>query len=226
MLPADLAPRAQGMRLPVAMTAVWRGRVCGPQRAFTLACFALGLAAMAAPALSANPQVQWQEGLLTVQARGEPLGAVLQAVSQATGVAVKGARGLTQPVGTPFKRLPLADGLRLLMGAQSYVLVEGSRPSSTRLIVVGERELAPPMPDEPQAAKRGPAVEPGLESALRSDDPATRVEAVERLGERDDERSRALLRQALEDPADAVRAAANEALNAHSAASRGKRAGK
>ena len=56
------------------------------------------------------------------------------------------------------------------------------------------------------------AADPQLDRALEDVDPAVRIEAVERLGDRGDERSLALVRQALSDPMEAVRAAARQVL--------------
>ena len=58
-----------------------------------------------------------------------------------------------------------------------------------------------------------------LETALRDEDPAVRVDAVERLGERGDPRSLSLVSQLLGDPIDAVRVAAQQVINQGRAAS-------
>jgi HEAT repeat protein len=51
-----------------------------------------------------------------------------------------------------------------------------------------------------------------LQTALASNDPALRIDAIERLGDLSDPANMAALQQALTDPAEGVRAVAQQAL--------------
>ena len=169
-----------------------------------------------ASALGAAPEIEWTSGLISVKARGLALNDVLREVSLRTGAVIKGAESLTQTVTADLDRMALVDGLRALLSRQNYLIVEGgrSRSAATRVFVVGPAtgvtSLAAMSPGSPFAAE-------ARSSRLTDADPAQRIEAVERLGERHDEQSLALLRQASNDPSAAVRAVAIEALQARGA---------
>ena len=81
-------------------------------------------------------------------------------------------------------------------------------PSATIAAAVSadSRVAAPGTPQSP--------AHPSLDSALTDGDPSARIEAVRRLGQRDDEGSLALLHRTLSDASEPVRPAAAEALNA------------
>ena len=199
-----------------------QGHVCAkyrwPHVVAGAAMMALWTFSAASP-LAAAPEVEWVSGLLSVKARGQPLNAVLREVGSRTGAVIKGADGLTETVAADIDGVALVEGLRTLLSRHNYLIVEGTRArtgtASTRVFVV-----APAV----GGAMPLPALSPGLSSAaearasvLSNPDPAQRIEAVERLGERHDERSLALLRQAAADPSTAVRAVAIEALQARGA---------
>ena len=173
------------------------------------------LAASALPIMAA-PEVKWASGLLSVKARGQPINTVLHEIEKQTGIVVKGGDALTEPAGSDFDRVPLVEGLRLLLASQSYLIVEGRgatpRPAATRVFVVGGASSGVVMGSYPKQAQL--PTDSKLERAIVDVDPAVRIEAVERLGERGDERGLALVRQALSDPNEGVRAVATEALNA------------
>ena len=173
------------------------------------------LAAGAVPCMAADRGVHYAHGLLTVKMRGESLGAVLNEVQQRTGMVMKGAAGLTTTVNREVDQLPLVAALRVLLDGTNFLLVEGARASDTRVIVVGAG--IHPMPAK--ATRVAAGSDSLLETALRNEDPAVRVDAVERVGERGDPRSLSLVSQLLGDPIDAVRAAAQQVINQARAAS-------
>ena len=171
--------------------------------ALTLACL---------PVHAADANVQWtKNGLLSIKASGQPLGAVLRVIEAQTGIVIKGVDTLVDPVRWDLEGVPLVDGLRRLLTGHNYLIVEGSRWRETRVIVLGQGQSKAAATGTLRSAGIAPAISPH-ERAFADQDPAARIEAVERLGEQSDERSLALIRQATADPSDAVRAAANEAL--------------
>lgn len=170
---------------------------------------ALLLWAVATPGSAAERSVHYAGGLLTVKARGEPLAAVLQEVQQRTGVAIKGVGGLTASLARDVVGMPLLPALRALLEGNNFLLLEGARAGDTRLIIVAA--AAGPSTAMPAQATGSSGAE--LEAALRDEDAAVRIDAVERLGERGDERSLALVAQLLSDPVDAVRAAAQQVVS-------------
>lgn len=162
-------------------------------------------------------QVQWSNGLISVSASGQPLSAVLRDIAAVTGTTIQGADALSAPVNGELHRMALVEALRWLLAGQNFLIIEGGRHSATRVIVVDDptrraragMALAAPAASRPATAL---AADPQLDRALEDVDPAVRIEAVERLGDRGDERSLALVRQALSDPMEAVRAAARQVL--------------
>lgn len=158
--------------------------------------------------------MQWYGGELSVRAKGQALSSVLQAISQQTGLQVRGETQLQGFVRADIGPETLADALRLLLADKNYLFVEGQGARPAKLIIIGNggpgvvafAPLAPPL-----RAPLNDAVSQHAR-ALAGRDVAARIEAVERLGELDDERSHLLVTQALNDPNEAVRAVAKEAL--------------
>ena len=181
----------------------------------------------AAPCVWADSMVLWANGQLTVKAGGQSLAQVLGSVGETTGIHISGATALNQPVPQGFVGLPLLDGLRLLLAGQNYMIIEGGRAVATRVIIAGGPDALAslaPVGHQARAAARSPRdLQPktaqrfdgaALERALDDTDAAARVEAVERLGERSDERSLAYVGRALHDSSEAVRASAKQILAA------------
>ena len=188
------------------------------------------------PVAAAQASVDWSNGLLSVKARGQPLSVVMREIEARTNIVVKNATQLVGTVTRDFDQLPLAEGLRQLLSAHNYLIVEGARQRTAMVIVLGDgmhaaQGLEASAQAGPMAGKfaSGAAVlvpasrggsaravsapaEPSLERELASSDPAARIDAVERLGDRGDARSLALVQRALSDPSDAVRAVAQQAL--------------
>ena len=194
----------------------------------------------ALPTVAAGPGVHWATEQLSVKARGEPLGTVLREIALKTGVAIEGGYALEEPVASDFAEIPLVEGLRRLLAGQNYLIVEEPRNNPadlavTRVVVLanlgspaaplGAAAPSRPMtlpaesagtagrePDVRSSALQPPASS-APERAVMDGDPAVRIEAVEALARRLDANSLALLRGALSDPNEAVRAVAEEALN-------------
>jgi hypothetical protein len=180
---------------------------------------AMLLAASAVSCLAADRGVHYAHGLLTVKLRGEPLAVVLLEVQRQTGVVVKGAAGLTTTLNQDIDQLPLVAALRVMLDGNNFLLHQGTRASDTRLIIVagaaGRQQSAPGRAEARSATM--------LEGGLRDEDPAVRIDAVERLGERGDARSLSLVSQLLADPVDAVRAAAQQVISTGRASGNGGR---
>jgi hypothetical protein len=142
-------------------------------------------------------------GRLSINASGQPLREVLREVRLRTGIPIDGGDDLTAPLTVDIKDLPIADALRLLLAEHSYMIVGPSGRNVSQVVILG---------------RRGPAarheVPPALVRAFADADPAVRIEAVERLGERRDAESQALVRRALADTNEAVRAVARVAIDA------------
>lgn len=95
----------------------------------------------ALPTLAADTEVHWANGRLSVKASGEPLGTVLHEIARQTGVVIKGADALSEPVVSDFDQVPLAEGFRRLLKGKNYLIVEKSRklrsqPAVTRVFVL------------------------------------------------------------------------------------------
>ena len=177
---------------------------------------AAGLGVWLTPLHATQPLSTWSCGLLTVHARGHALGQVLKDVERSTGIRVTGADRMEEPVAVDLDRVPLVQGLRTLLGSRNYMIVEGARRTTAMVLILGtstEVQTQAPMASRPVAgASPIAASDAQLERNLRDVDPAVRVESVERIAERGDQRSLALLRQALSDSNEAVRAVAQQAL--------------
>jgi hypothetical protein len=182
----------------------------GPALALALA---LALASACAPVAAQDAGVQWSGGRLSVQAGNQSIGAVLKNIQSRTGIAVTSYDALSEPVVRGFDRLPLAVGLKKLLSQHNHMIIEAGRRRPLRVYVLGGSavvlELASGSPTV--AAATSPA-HSARQSDLASTDAATRIEAVERLADQGDAASLAAIRQALTDPAEAVRVVAQQAL--------------
>lgn len=188
------------------------------QIALVCAAVSAGGPALAADAGAALASVKWMDGGLSIKPSGQPLRAVLRAIESRAGVEFKGIDALTAPVSRGVERVSLVDGLRYLLADQSYLIIGGSRDRPTRVIVVGGLQANLPLGGAAAQVVRAPAAAASpvaaLERAAADADPAVRIEAVERLGDLDDERSLAVVHRAMSDSNEGVRAVAKEALEA------------
>lgn len=157
--------------------------------------------------------MQWSGGELSVRAKGQALSAVLQDISRQTGLQVRGGVQQQDVVRADIGPETLADALRLLLADKNYLFVDGQGARPARLIILGSGGPGT-VAISPVAPQPVPSNDPVSQHAraLAGRDVAARIEAVERLGELDDERSQSLVTQALSDPNEAVRAVAREAL--------------
>lgn len=181
--------------------------------------------------------IDFRDGLLSVDAAGVPLARVLGELSARAGIAI---RAPLQPDGTitaSFRGHPLPDGLRRLLGsAVHFVIVyepgdSGSgvpaevwvwgaaaarpAPTTSRPTAQGAEEWTAPLaPDWPERfpAPEGSGLSAASATALGDPDPAVRREAVEVLGARGDEGVDTLHLLLGTDPDPHVRAAAARAL--------------
>jgi hypothetical protein len=160
-------------------------------------------------AQAADNSVQWSQGHLSVQAGPQSLGAVLQNIQSRTGIVIKSNQALQEPVRRGFKQLPLVQGLHQLLADHNHMIIEGQGRRPLRVIVLAGS--GPVAGAAPARAAPGPSA---LQTALASSDPAQRIDAIERLGDLSDPANMAALQQALADPAEAVRAVAQQALQA------------
>lgn len=179
----------------------------------------MGLAASAA----AGPSLLWDRGALTGSTRGHPLTEVLREVAATTGVVVQGGAELTQAVPANLDRAPLIEALRVLLDGQNYMILERGRDRTPRVVILGGSGYPSATLG---ASRRGAAAAVGAGRTVpgaRGDDIAARIEAIEHLAEADDANSHARLRDALADPHEAVRAVAQEALDARASRNGGQR---
>jgi len=68
-------------------------------------------------------QVDYSHGLLSVTAEKVPLSQVLQAISQRTGLQVRGLQEAGQAVSVHFSEIPFSDGVQNLLADANYVLL-------------------------------------------------------------------------------------------------------
>lgn len=218
-----VALNVQSMRIDAKsrLSRLSAARACGA--ALALVCI---------PGWGTESSVAWTDGRLWVRTGGQPLATVLREVEAATGIRVKGAAGLKDPVLSGINGAPLVEGLRRLLDGHSFMIIEGTRHTATRVLVVGGAVSGDDNPHAviPRVAPRGASAaretaDPATERPLADSDPAVRIEAVERLGDRNDERSLLLLKGAMSDPSEAVRAVAQQALDARRHGAAGVRAG-
>lgn len=173
-------------------------------------------AAFAASAAS-GPRLQWERGALSGATRGQPLNDVLRDVAAATGIVVQGGAELTQAVPANLDRVPLVEALRVLLDGQSFMVLERGAGRTPRVVILGKSGYpAAALAAAGRAAAAGGA---GAAPGAQGDDVAARIEAIERLADADDADSFARLREAAAHPHEAVRAVAQEALDARAARS-------
>lgn len=185
--------------------------------------------------------VQWVQGRLSVQAGTQPLAEVLNSIRSLTGIELRSEGALGEPVTRGFEALPLVDALKRLLADHNHMIVQRGPRQALLVVVLGgfgsgsgsgvapssaalSRPAATAVTVQ-QAAQQASqqraqqAARQALEQTALSDaDAAARIEAVERLAEmadKGDGRSLAALRHALNDPSDAVRAVAQQAVAAH-----------
>ena len=133
-------------------------------------------------------QVEFRDGLLTLQARDVPLDDILHAIGANAGfdVVVKGDH--SAPVSRSFSALALEEGLRRLLGGTSFVMFYGETGDADRLVLLregtgvdsGGREILRPevtVVDEPAQAE----IEEWISSRLTQPDRGVRIVAVRRL---------------------------------------------
>jgi hypothetical protein len=169
----------------------------GEVGAFALLC----LLAVAAAPVPPAPSVRYRDGLLSVQADGIPLAAVLQAIEAETGLRFRGEPLDERQVWKRFDEVPLAEGLRRVIGRQNFTLTYGEHGAPLRVDLRGVPTPRPtrvtppslPMLWRTQApvpvSARVAGVLGGARSvrlaelvpALRSDDAAVRQDAVAAL---------------------------------------------
>jgi len=176
----------------------------------------IALAGGLAAAAHAQPLAEWNSGRLSVHARGEALRDVLLELDRIAAVQLKGWGDLPDPVKEQFTRLALAEGVRTLLSRHSFMLIERGSRKPAQLIVLGREGAKGPALERvtaPAPSALGPASDlKQLAAALGDADAAVRIEAAERLADRRDPQALALLRGALNDGNEAVRAVARSAL--------------
>jgi hypothetical protein len=175
---------------------------------------AVGLLAFAVmPVAAIDTGVVWSGGRLSVQSGNQSVGAVLKDIQARTGIAVTSYDPLSEPVARGFKRLPLAVGLKTLLSQYNHMIIEGSKHRPLRVYVLGGSTVVLDLSaGNPSASAATSPAYSTHQSALASTDAATRIEAVERLADLGDAASFAAIRQALNDPTEAVRVVAQQAL--------------
>ncbi len=143
-----------------------------------------GCAPDAREAASPGLHVEFERGLLSVDARGAPLAQVLTTIAERHGQMLVAAFGpLDEPVSVAFERLPLDEAAGRVLGRRSYALQveaggEGEAPPQATLWVFAPGEFV----DEPAV----PASDAGSwRTQAQHSDPRRRREAVEAFGTRD-----------------------------------------
>jgi hypothetical protein len=173
----------------------------------------VGLAFGALPVAASDAGVVWSGERLSVQAGNQSIGAVLKDIQSRTGIAVTSYDPLSEPVARGFDRLPLAVGLKKLLSQHNHMIIEGSKQRPLRVYVLGGSAVVLDLSSgSPGAAAAALPSHSTHQAALVSTDAATRIEAVERLADLGDAASLAAIRQALNDPTEAVRVVAQQAL--------------
>jgi HEAT repeat protein len=195
------------------------------------------LAAAAQPATSAALPVATPALPVTLLAKGQSAQTALHRLARDIGLQFSGNADPARTLSADLVDIPLEAALREVLEGRSYYVQWGNAHRPTRVVVLSGTG-AEPM----SRAARGPAplrdvgssgsgtpwraaaasrlTAPGgvagvaaLHEESKSEDPAVRIDAVERLGERSDANSQALVVRALGDPNEAVRAAAREAYD-------------
>ena len=194
------------------------------------------LAAAAQPAASAALPIATPELPVTLLAKGQSAQTALHRLARDFGLQFTGSADPARTLSADLVAIPLEAALREVLEGRSYYVQWGNAHRPTRVVVLsgtGTEPLSPAMrgtaaPHDarsagfaapwPAAASRLPAPQrvagvAALHEAARSEDSAVRIDAVERLGDRSDAQSQALVLKALGDANDAVRASAREAYD-------------
>ena len=190
-----------------------RGLLLGA--AFLCAMYATAAAQSAAPESAeenpaASPSVQFDNGLVTLEAEGVPLEDLLDALARAADFRLVKVGDLSAPVTRSMHGVALDSAVRRLLGNHTVVMIYASGSGGQRrlaeLRIYADDRLPPPVPD-------GPDVEKRLLAALQQPDPALRRGALSMADALDDEVAIAILGEVLERDQDPrVRADAASAL--------------
>ena len=195
------------------------------------------LAAAAQPATSAALPVATPALPVTLLAKGQSAQTALHRLARDIGLQFSGNADPAHTLSADLVDIPLEAALREVLEGRSYYVQWGNVRRPTRVVVLSgagaepmtsaargtalSRDAKPAgfaTPWPTAAALRLPVSQRGvgvaaLHEASKSEDPAVRIDAIERLGERIDPQSQALVLKALGDANDAVRASAREAYD-------------
>lgn len=137
-------------------------------------------------AASGSVQVEFRDGLLTLDVRDAPLDDVLRTIGKKAGFEVVIKVDLSTPVSRSFAAMPLDQGIRRLIGETSFVMAYGGSGDAVRLTLlspgasdggteIGRLEVT--AVDEPSQAD----IEEWILSRLTQPDRGVRIVAVRRL---------------------------------------------
>jgi HEAT repeats len=141
-----------------------------------------------APQAQKPIQVELNGTRLSVVADKQPLSQVLREVARVTGITVRGAETVPQPISVHFTNLPLEEGLRNMLAGVDYALMGTATTaadfSDVRVVVfkggeLHETGLARATPRTPVISADARRAE--LLNALRSGDAATQARAFQAL---------------------------------------------
>ncbi len=90
-----------------------------------------------------RPEVEWQEGRLSIHAESIPLSQIIKEIAHHTGLEIQGAEELQEKVSFHFADLSLSEGIQKLLAHVNYFLLEEASPQGnkrpTRVLVFGQR---------------------------------------------------------------------------------------
>jgi hypothetical protein len=165
--------------------------------------------------------VTFRDGLVSIQADGETVTAILAKIERSTGVALHLRAALPEdPVTLSFRDLPLETALRRLLGPDANLLLvydgsgdDGDSVADVWILGRGRgNPQAPVVAARPPRPASGPAA-PAEGSTSAPDAKQARLKAIQELGDSNDvERALPLLVSAARDEDPAIRKAAAEAL--------------
>ena len=166
--------------------------------------------ALGSPAVLPSGQIVLQDGKLTARLSATPLKKVLEDISKLSGARLRWLGGVAEerPVSVGVTALPLAEALRQILGESNFLLFYASGGEDTRLTQIwisskktGDghsgltprlAEHAPPLStfdsqsehtEERQAALDTVSLDTLIQTAVSTQAPAVRVEAIAQLGE-------------------------------------------
>ena len=166
--------------------------------------------ALEPPVAAVSGRVALRDGKLTARLSAMPLRQVMEEVSRVSGARVQWLGGVAEEraVSVGFTALPLAEALRQILGESNFLLFYAPGGADTRLTEIwisskktgdGHSGLtsrlagqAPPLlafdahsenAEEGQAELDPAAIETLIQTAVGTQSPAVRVEAIARLGE-------------------------------------------